>query len=317
MSAQIGGLHHVTAIAGEAQRNFDFYTRTLGLRLVKKTVNFDDPATYHLYYGDGLGNPGTLLTFFPWKGAPQGRKGTGETEATALAVPAGSLEFWRERLQPFLTSSEITERFGERVLAFADPDGMALEIVETSIDEDVRTGWTESEVPSDYAIRGLHAVTLALRDWESTVRCLTGILGFEEIGTEGGRRRFVTQRGVPGNVVDLVERPDLPPSQTLVGSVHHVAFRLPDDAVQADWQHKLLDARLGVTEVREREYFRSIYFHEPGRVLFELATDAPGFATDETPDALGTALKLPPWLEARRASIENALPALDTNLERN
>ncbi|BDI31022.1 diguanylate cyclase [Capsulimonas corticalis] len=317
MSAPIGGLHHVTAIAGDAQRNFDFYAGQLGLRLVKKTVNFDDPGTYHLYYGDGMGNPGTLLTFFPWKNAPRGRKGSGETEATALSVPAGSLEFWRNRLEPFLTSKETKERFGSPVLSFADPDGLALEIVETSESDDARTGWTGSDIPREFAVRGLYGVTIAVRDPEPTARVLTGLLGFEEIGAEGERRRFVTQPGAPGAVIDLIARPDAPAAQTLVGSVHHIAYRLENEAAQIAWRDKLHDAGLGVTDVREREYFRSIYFHEPGRVLFELATDAPGFATDETPDALGTALKLPPWLETRRASIAGMLPALETTGERN
>ncbi|MGU3537499.1 ring-cleaving dioxygenase [Methylobacterium sp. A54F] len=303
------GIHHVTAIAGPARRNRDFYTRVLGLRLVKRTVNFDDPGTYHLYYGDEAGSPGSLLTFFPFAHAAPGRAGIGESSETAFRVPRGSIGWWTQRLVamgvPFEAPAQI---FGETVLPFRDPDGTALALVGVDGDEaaDAVTG---SDVPAEHAIRGLHGVTLLLAEAGPTAAILTDVLGFSETGREGVRTRFsagaggtVTLRAVGGF---LRGRPG-------AGTVHHAAFRAADDAAQAAMVARLTEGHgLSVTEQRDRAYFRSVYFREPGGVLFEIATDAPGFAVDEPAAELGRTLKLPPALEPHRATIADALPPLD------
>ncbi len=301
----IPGLHHVTAVSGPAQRNADFYVGVLGLRLVKKTVNFDDPGTYHLYYGDALGRPGSVLTFFPWANAAPGRSGAGMAAATAYAVPADALDFWMTRFADrALDFDAPVERFGEAVLGFADPDGLRLELV---ADGATGEGWAEGPVPPEAAVRSFHSVTLALTDTGPTARVLA-LFGWDNVGEEAGRLRFRAPGGGPASVVDLVQTTER--GRPGAGTVHHVAFRARGDEEQRAWQDALRSAGLFVTEVKDRQYFRSVYFREPGGVLFEIATDAPGFTADEPADALGGALKLPPWVEDRRAAIERQLPPL-------
>jgi glyoxalase family protein len=301
------GIHHITAIAGDPQRNIDFYMGLLALRLVKKTVNFDDPGSYHFYYGDDIGRPGTIMTFFAWPSAPRGRVGAGQVGVTSFSIPAGALDFWRERL----TSAGVPvtdggRRWGDRILSFEDPDALPLELIAASEGDD-RPGWADGSVPAEYAIRGFHAPTLYVRDIGPSERVLTEVMGFRRAGEEGGRVRFAAGEGRPGEIVDLLARPELQPWQA-AGTVHHIAWRTPDDAQELAWREDLLRNGLHVTEVRDRTYFHSIYYREPGAILYEIATDQPGFAVDEAPEALGTALKLPSWLESRRAQIERALP---------
>ena len=303
------GIHHITAIAGDPQQNIDFYVGLLGLRLVKQTVNFDDPASYHLYYGDDLGRPGTIMTFFAWPGAPRGRVGAGQVGVTAFSIPATALDYWRERLASHgIAVEEAPARFGDRVLTFADPDAMPLELIATATDG--RTGWASGPVPSEPAIRGFHAPTLYVRDAAPSERLLTEVMGFRRLATEGGRVRFAAGAGAPGDLVDLVTRPGGPSAWQAAGTVHHIAWRTPDDAQQLAWQTELARRGIGVTEVRDRQYFHSIYYREPGGILYEIATDQPGFAIDEEPAELGTHLKLPPWLESRRPQIASALPPI-------
>lgn len=307
MNPALLGIHHVTALAADPQTNVDFYAGVLGMRLVKLTVNFDVNEVYHLYYGDGAAQPGTILTFFPYPGAPRGRRGAGQVAATALSVPRGSLVFWSAHLAAHGVATEpVATILGEEVLAFQDPDGMALELVAVA---DPRPGWAAGPVPLDYAIRGFHGATLWLRDPALSAAMLTE-LGFREGGREGARARFVVGAGGPGQQVDLLAVPDAPNGAEAAGIVHHVAWRAADDAAQAAWRQRVLAMGRQVTPVRDRQYFRSIYFHEPGGVLYEIATDGPGFATDEALDQLGTGLKLPPWLESRRAELARALPPL-------
>ena len=311
MERQIPGVHHITAIAGDPRRNVAFYIGVLGQRLVKKTVNFDDPGTYHLYYGDEVGNPGTILTFFPFTGIPRGTRGVGQVAAVAFAIPAASLAYWRERLAAHgVTIEDAETRFGERVLAFADPDGLQLELVatEASASESV---WAQGPVPAEHAIRGFHAATLWVRSHEPTRRVLTELMGFRFAGEEGDRIRYAAGDSASG-LVDVVAMPAAPQGNGAAGTVHHIAWRTPDDAEQLEWRSELARHGLNVTPVRDRQYFHSIYFREPGGVLFEIATDPPGFAIDESVAALGTGLMLPPWLETHRAELAQILPPLDT-----
>jgi glyoxalase family protein len=305
------GLHHVTVMASDPRRNLAFYTGLLGLRLVKKTVNFDEPGVYHLYYGDEVGTPGTILTFFPFPDAAPGRHGRGETTRLTFAVPVGSLDAWRERLDESGCATRRETPFGENTLAFADPDGTPLALVETQ-DAAALPAWTGDGVGPDMAIRGLQGVTLTLARAEPTVAVLTQALGYREIGRDGAVVRLATSGGpAHGTLVDIHVAPDAPRPQPGAGTVHHIAFRAGDDAAQADMARTLREA-LGIaaTPQQDRNYFRSIYFREPGGVLFEIATDAPGFAIDESPAELGTALKLPERYEPHRARIEAHLPPL-------
>ena len=309
MNAVTTGIHHVTAIGGDPQRNVDFYVGVLGLSVVKKTVNFDDPTTYHLYYGDGKGSPGSIMTFFPWGGAPLGLQGTGQLTVTTFSAPESSLGYWTERLvEHGVRFEKPADRFGETVLNFADPDGMRLEIVASS--GDGREPWEDGPVPAEHAILGFHHVTLSERDPERTARLMTEHLGFRPVEQDGGRRRLEAGEGGPGNLVDVVDGSGESRGRMGVGTVHHVAFRVPDEERQLELREAVASLGYNVTPVLDRNYFRSIYFREPGGVLFEIATDPPGFAVDEDPVHLGESLKLPPWLEPRREELEEVLPPL-------
>jgi glyoxalase family protein len=306
------GLHHVTAIAGDPLKNFEFYTRDLGLRFVKKTVNFDDPSTYHFYYGDETGSPGTILTFFPWAEAPAGRRGVGETHQTAFRVPLRSLRYWTQRfIEKGIPYEALEKRFGESVLPFTDPDGMALALVGVSGAEN-EPGWSNGDIPSEHAIRGFHGVTLLLDSADKTAAILTDVFGFREVAREGAVIRFAAPGDANGSVVDIYEAKGFLRGHQGRGSVHHIAFRAADDAQQAQMAEKLIRTHgQRPTEQKDRNYFRSIYFREPGGVLFEIATDIPGFAVDEPVETLGRDLKLPTFLEPHRKEIETVLPVLE------
>jgi glyoxalase family protein len=305
----IAGLHHVTAIVGDAQRTVDFYTQVLGLRFVKRTVNFDDPGSYHLYFGDDAGAPGTILTFFAWPGASRGSAGVGETLAIAFSVPVGAVAFWERRLRDAGVEFEAGSRFGERVLGFADPDGIRLEIVghdEAEAGEPAR----DASVPAEYAVRGFFGVTLAEAGLVETEKML-GAMGFDRVGEEGAWYRFAAAGDGLASRVDVLVAPQMSRPRTGAGTIHHIAFRNADDAAQLEWRTRLEGMGLDVTPVMDRTYFHSVYFREPGGVLFELATDPPGFALDEPRASLGEALKLPEWLESKRGLIEKRLPLLE------
>jgi glyoxalase family protein len=312
---ELKGLHHLTAVTGNPSINVAFYTQVLGLRLVKKTVNQDDTSAYHLFYGDALGNPGTEVTFFDWPHAGRASRGTGLITATALRVPgAEALRAWAERLADFgVRHDGIRELGGRAALDFADPEGQRLRLVDAG--QTPGQPWPASPVPESMAIRGLHAVHLTVRQAGPTARLLTAQLGFREYGEFTGPegvvvRLFEAGPGGPGTEVHLEERPDLGPGRVGIGGVHHVAFRTPDGVQQEAWRRRLAEAGVGVTPVIDRFYFRSIYFREPGGVLFEIATDGPGFATDEDEAHLGETLALPPFLEPYRSGIEGGLRSI-------
>lgn len=304
------GLHHVTAIASDPQRNVDFYLHVLGLRLVKQTVNFDLPDTYHLYYGDERGRPSSLITFFPWPDVAPGRAGTGLTTVTALSVPGNSAGWWHRRLAELGVDVEApSSRDGEDVVRLRDPDGMVLELV--AAPGDGRSGWDgAAHVPAEHAVRGLHAVTLTERVLDPTAGMLTGMLGMELTAEDGDRTRFGMAGGGAGAQVDVAAS-SAGRGLRAGGTVHHVAFRAPDLETMTRWHAELVEAGVQVTPILDRQYFKSIYFHEPGGVLLEIATDAPGFDVDEPLLELGRALKLPPWLEPDREQIAASLPRLD------
>jgi glyoxalase family protein len=305
------GIHHVTAIAGKPNRNLDFYTRVLGLRFVKKTVNFDDPGTYHFYYGDEVGHPGTLLTFFPWENAAPGRAGVGLAQETAFRVPASSLGYWTHRLvKKGIEHDAIERHFDEPVLPLTDPDGMRLALVGVDGAEN-EPAWSNGKIGTENAIRGIYSVTLMLAEAASTAGVLTGVFGFKETGRDGTLIRYRADDAPLANIVDIREAIDVLPGRMGRGSVHHIAFRASDDKVQAEMANKAAKSYgLHHTEQKDRQYFRSIYFREPGGVLFEIATDQPGFTVDEPNDRLGTDLKLPRFLEPHRRELELVLPEL-------
>jgi glyoxalase family protein len=309
MPTSIVGLHHVTAIASDPQRNLDFYTEVLGLRFVKRTVNFDDPGTYHLYFGDDAGAPGTILTFFPWPRAVRGQSGAGEVAQTAFSVPLESIAYWQKRLTGHGILVEQTgKRFEEEVLTFPDPDGMKLEIVGHA-DSSAQNPSRFSEVPGEHAIRGFYGVTLLEHSAENTANFLA-ILGFHKQAEVGNRLRFAAEGAAFGSHIDLVIEPNAENGRSGAGSVHHIAFRATDDAAQLEWR-EVIGQYVDVTPVMDRTYFRSVYFREPGGVLFELATDPPGFALDEPIESLGEELRIPAWLEPRRALLEQRLTPLE------
>jgi glyoxalase family protein len=309
--ARSRGIHHVTAIAIDPRSTVAFYTGTLGLRLVKKSVNQDDPGIYHLFFADGEGHPGTDLTFFPIRYASPGREGSGQVVRVAFRVPEGSLKVWRSRLRERNVEVEgVRSRLGEELLAFRDPDGLGLELVAVE-DPDPELQWLGSGVSREEAIAGFHSVTLLESDPGPAVEVLTDLLGLTEEGMEGARKRFQGAPSAPGSAVDLVRDRDARSGRVGAGSVHHVAFRARDEEEQAELRSRVDAAGLQPTPVIDRHWFRSVYFREPEGVLFEIATDGPGFTVDEEASELGTRLVLPPWLEDRREEIEERLPPLD------
>ena len=306
---KLHGIHHITAIAGDPQRNVDFYTQLLGLRFAKRTVNFDDPSTYHLYYGDRTGRPGTAITFFAWPGARRGTRGTGQVVATSFAVPKDSLAYWNARFDEHHVFHEaIPDRFNAETLRFVDPDGLMLELIESDHLNDVDLKY-KSEVPTKFAIHGFHAPTLEVQRSKKTEGVLE-MLGFELIGEEATRKHFSVNSKLTSGSVDLVERADGQFGINSAGTVHHIAFRCADELEQSHWREQIAARGLHVTPVIDRFYFHSIYFREPGGVLFEIATDGPGFTTDEPAERLGETLKLPPQYEKYRAEIEQVLPPI-------
>jgi glyoxalase family protein len=306
------GLHHVTAIAGNAQTNVDFYAGTLGMRLVKKSVNQDDPGTYHLFYADEAGHPGTDLTFFPWNHTAPGRMGWGLSVEVALAIPIGSLDFWKRRLESVTSAVAAPEvRFGQPTLPLIDPDGMHVALVETADSPDrVVAPWDESSVPLEHQIRGLAGARLVERNLQPTTSFLADVLGFEHNGAEGDWERWTVGGSGPGHYLDLQVQPATRRGAWGVGTIHHLAWRVADEAHQLEVRSRIEEAGGEATPVIDRFWFRSVYFREPGGVLFELATDGPGFSVDEDPAHLGESLVLPPWLEDHRPAIESALPPI-------
>lgn len=306
---KLRGVHHITAIASDPQANVDFYNHVLGLRFAKRTVNFDDPSTYHLYYGDRTGRPGTAITFFAWPGARRGTRGTGQVVACSFAVPKNSLEYWKARFEEqHIFSETIPPRFTDNALRFTDPDGLLLELIESAQPDDVDLKY-DSDVPKKFAIHGFHAPTLEVQRSEKTEGVLT-LLGFELVGEDTSRKRFSVHSKSPSACVDVVERADGQFGVNSAGTVHHIAFRCADELEQVHWREQITAHGLHVTPVIDRFYFHSIYFREPGGVLFEIATEGPGFTVDEPGEHLGETLKLPPQYEQHRAEIERVLPPI-------
>jgi len=333
------GIHHITAIARNPQRNIDFYSGLLGMRLVKLTVNFDDPTTYHLYYGDPLGHPGTILTFFPWSEAPKGYRGTGQVTAISLLVPSGSMSYWIDRLKrKGISFVGPSRRFSDEFVSFYDPDGLMLELISPTSNDFQKQQqqqhqpdniWKESPVSKEHAIRGFHSATLSEEGYERTALLLADTMGFKLVAKDSkeGRFRFgivknnsnqeegggeSAGRGSIGSIVDLVCQPDISRGYVGIGTVHHIAWRAASDKHQTDLRRRIVDeAHLNPTPVIDRIYFHSVYFREPGGILFEIATDPPGFAIDERPEDLGKQLKLPEWLEPVREKIKQVLPPVN------
>lgn len=309
-TAQITGIHHVTAIASDPQKNIDFYAGLLGLRQVKKTVNFDDPSAYHLYYGDEHGTPGSIVTFFYWPGhEARGRIGSGQTTALVFSAPPASLAWWQERLARHGVTVERKTRFGEEVLAFVDPDEIPVEIV--AVAEDSRSGWTGSGIPAEHVIRGLHTAELTVAFAAPTEALLSIEMQFRLVKREGDRARFEAGPGGSGRYADVIEAPSAKRGSGGSGTIHHIAWSVPDDATELAKQSELQDSGYQVSPVMDRDYFHSIYYRERGGILFEIATETPGFAVDEPAASLGTALKLPRQFESHRAKIEQLLPPVE------
>jgi glyoxalase family protein len=307
---KLHGIHHLTAIASNPAANAAFYTEVLGLRLVKKTVNFDDPSTYHLYYGDDAGTPGTILTFFPWPNARRGTPGVGQVTAFAFQVPTGSLQFWRKHLgSAGLLIADQGTRFGENFIAVQDPDEFVLEFIETG-EAAAITPARGATIPAEHALKGFHGATLSLEAQEQTGTVLTALMGAQLAGSEGNRFRYFLGDGPSRARVDLLCLPAGRSGTGGTGIVHHIAWRTPDDASELAARAELATAGLNVSPVIDRNYFHSIYYREPGGVLFEIATDPPGFAVDEPPETLGSKLMLPEWLEPHRPVLEATLPPL-------
>ena len=339
------GIHHITAIARNPQRNIDFYSGLMGLRLVKLTVNFDDPTTYHLYYGNSLGRPGTILTFFPWSEAPTGYRGTGQVTAISFLIPSGSMTYWIDRLKSNgISFVGPSKRFSDEFVSFHDPDGLMLELISPSsndpqvqqllqqTDNDI---WKESPISKEHAIRGFHSATLSEEGYERTASLLTDTMGFKLVAKDDKEDRFrfgIVEKNINnregdsgntesyksiGSFVDIVCQPEISRGYIGIGTVHHIAWRAANDRHQIDLRKKIVEeAKLNPTPVIDRTYFHSVYFREPGGILFEIATDPPGFAIDERPEALGKHLKLPQWLEPVRGKLEQLLPPVKTSPER-
>lgn len=308
----IPGIHHITALSGPAQNTLDFYVGVLGLRRVKTTVNFDDPKTHHLYFGDRVGRPGTLLTFFPWSQTRPGRMGAGMVSTVAFAVPQSTLDDWEARLAASDASPQWAERFGDPVLQFQDPAGLALEFVGTA-EMDTDEVWEDGPVPAEQAVRGFHAPTLPVFPEDRTLELLTDVFGWSRTDEFEDRIRLRSAQATRGGVLDLSVRDRHASGRMGQGAVHHIAFRAADAEAQWRWQRALRERDIRVTDVKDRQYFQSIYFRDPdwtSGILFEIATDGPGFLTDESEGRLGGRLQLPPWLETQRDEIEDALPSL-------
>ncbi|MFS0784334.1 ring-cleaving dioxygenase [Bacillus sp. 1P06AnD] len=303
MTKQTKGIHHITAIVGHPQENADFYAGFLGLRLVKKTINFDDPGTYHLYFGNEGGQPGTIITFFPWPGAHQGSAGSGQVGITSYAIPKGALPFWEKRLQTYQVQYAKTERFGEHSILFDDIHGLHLELVER--EDGPANQWTAGDITPEVAIKGFAGATLLSANPEQTGNLLENVMGLKKVGKDKDFIRYQSI-GSLGNIIDVKQSP-MAPGQLGVGTVHHIAWRAKDDEDQLIWKDLLQKNGFPVTPVRDREYFNAVYFKEPGHILFEIATDPPGFATDESHEEMGTHLMLPSWYEPERERIEQVL----------
>jgi glyoxalase family protein len=308
-NAGIPGIHHVTCITADVQKCVDFYVNVLGLRFIKKSINQDMPDTYHIYFGDYVGTPGTAMTFFGWPTWPQQRAGSGQVTTVSFQVPAGSLGFWSNRLKDLAVDHRMVNRFDSDVLALRDADGIELELVANATDDRWQP-WKDGPVDVQHAIRGFHSVTMTLAEVGATFNLLTSVMGFRVAAEDGRRTRFETGAGGPHATVDVIEAPEGPEGEETVGSVHHVAWRTADEASQKEWRGQLVTAGRNVTPVIDRWYFKSIYFREPGGVLFEIATDGPGFTVDESPENLGTTLSLPPWFQVRRDRLDEILPPI-------
>jgi glyoxalase family protein len=308
--ASLPGIHHVTSITADVQKCVDFYVSVLGLRFVKKSINQDVPDTYHIYFGDSVGSPGTAMTFFGWPSWPERRAGSGQLTTVSFAVPADSLDFWAGRLRELDVESSRTSRFGADALVLADADGIELELVGDVAPNFRWVPWPDSPVDRDHAIRGFHSVTMTVAEATATVDLLINTMGFRKAGQEGRRIRFETGQGGQDSILDVVESPEGPEGEESVGTVHHVAWRATDSAHQAEWRDVLVKAGRNVTPVIERYYFKSIYFREPGGILFEIATDGPGFTIDEPIESLGSTLSLPPWFKVRRDVLDETLPPI-------
>jgi glyoxalase family protein len=307
--APLPGIHHVTAITGDVQKCVDFYVGVLGLRFIKKSINQDVPDTYHIYFGDYVGTSGTAMTFFGWPDWPKRKTGSGQVTTVSFAVPRESLDFWNGRLGKLGVKVSRTNRFGTDALVLADADGIELELVGDASDERW-VPWPDSPVAEEHAIRGFHSVTMTVAESAATFDLLVKTMGFHRTGQEGHRTRLETGKGGPDAILDVVESPEGPEGEESVGTVHHVAWRAADDAHQAAWREAVVKAGRNVTPVIDRYYFKSIYFREPGGVLFEIATDGPGFTVDETAESLGSSLSLPPWFNVRRDKLDVTLPPI-------
>jgi glyoxalase family protein len=316
MTFASAGIHHVTGIASDPQRNLEFYSGVLGMRLLKRTVNFDDPTTYHFYFGDGEGNPGSILTFFPWPNSRRGRQGAGQVGVTSFAILPSSVGFWIERfIKQRVEFEHPKARFDdERVISFKDPDGFMAELV-AHPGAEAGKGWSTESVPVEHSIRGIYSVTLWQESCDLTGKLLVESFGFEPVREQASIFRYAAKGRGLGSVVDLRCVPGLWTGTMGAGTVHHVAFRAPDSETQLAVRNDLVAKGYNVTAQIDRDYFKSIYFREPGGVLFEIATDPPGFTVDEPLEKLGQSLKLPPWLEPRRFEIEALLPNLRPPME--
>ena len=315
MPATVPGIHHVTSITGDVQKNVDFYVAVLGLRFVKKSINQDVPDTYHLYFGDYVGSPGTAMTFFGWPTWPKRRAGSGQVTTVGFTIPEDSVAFWTARLRKLGVEATRSTRFDGEVITVSDPDGIELDLVAGASSLEL-TPWPDGPVPPEHAIHGFHSVALTVAEAQATIDFLTQTMGFRERAREGRCIRFETGGGGPDSILDLIESPEGPAGEESIGTVHHVAWRAPNDKRQAEWRELLLAAGRNVTPVIDRWYFKSIYYREPGGVLFEIATDSPGFTIDEKPEALGSGLSLPPWFQVRRDRLDETLTPLviPTNL---
>jgi glyoxalase family protein len=307
--ANLAGIHHVTCITGDVQKCVDFYVGVLGLRFIKKSINQDMPDTYHIYFGDGVGSPGTAMTFFGWPTWPKRKAGSGQVTTVCFSVPQGSLDFWGSRLHKLGVQARPTSNFGSDAIVLADPDGIELELVAKSSDQPW-VQWPDSVVDPEHAIRGFHSVTMTVAEAAATFDLVVKTMGFRKGGQEGRRTRFETGEGGPHSILDVVQSPEGPEGVESIGTVHHVAWRAADAAHQAEWREVLVRAGRNVTPVIDRYYFKSIYSREPGGVLFEIATDGPGFTVDENVESLGSSLSLPPWFQVRRDRLDETLPPI-------